>query len=146
MLISSLPIAIAMQRRKLAHKWVDEVWEPLGVTPDPGGLHPVRALGSTPQGEAWLHSGHVLELHRDEDEGYFENWVAPEPKVFVMWRVIEGHAVPVLASVSYVEGTRMMDSGEQAGGVPMPPEVHAWLGDYLRTHYKPRPRGRKHHG
>lgn len=43
----------------------------------------------------------------DENEGYDENWAAPEPKVFVLWRLEEENArpKPVLASVGHAEGT-----------------------------------------
>ena len=54
--------------------------------------------------------------------------------------------MPVRASVSYVEGTRMFDSGENADGVAMPAEIHAWLVDYLRTNYEPKPRRGRGHG
>jgi len=67
--------------------------------------------------------------------------------VFVLWRMEEGKAIPVRASVSYVEGTRMFDSGEQADGVDMPAEIYSWVAGYLREHYQPRVktrRGREH--
>ena len=53
-------------------------------------------------------------------------------------------AVPVAASVSYGEGARMLDSGESADGVPMSPEIHCWLGDYLRLYYQPRSQAKGH--
>jgi hypothetical protein len=145
MLLSSFPIAVAMQRREIGHRWAEAVWEPLGVAPDPGGLASVQKLEPAPH-EAYLYSGLCLELHRDENDGYFENWAAPEPKVFVMWRMQQERAVPVLASVSYGEGTRMLDSGEAASGVAMAPEIYAWLTDYLCTHYQPRRRRARGHG
>jgi hypothetical protein len=54
-----------------------------------------------------------------------------------MWRMLDGRAMPLKASVSYAEGTRMFDSGESADGVLMPGEIHNWLADYLRAHYEP---------
>jgi hypothetical protein len=53
--------------------------------------------------------------------------------------------MPVRASVSYVEGTRMFDSGEAADGVAMSAEIYTWVASYLRQHYQPRARkGHKH--
>ncbi|HEY4541368.1 MAG TPA: DUF3305 domain-containing protein [Noviherbaspirillum sp.] len=138
MRITSFPITVAMHRREVHHRWAEPVWEPLGVTPDPGGLPPLQELHDAGGRKAFLFSGMELELHRDETDGYFENWAAPEPKVFLMWRLQQERPVPVLASVSYGEGTRMLDSGELAGAVPMPPEIYAWLSDYVCTHYQPR--------
>jgi hypothetical protein len=146
MKMASLPIAVMMQRRTLQHRWADEAWSAVGVVPDRGDLPPVQVLSQTPERDYYLVSGLELELHPDENEGYNENFVGPEPKVFVKWRMLEGRAMPVLASVSYVEGTRMFDSGEDADGVPMPAEVYGWLAAYLREHYKPKPRRGRQHG
>jgi len=87
-----------------------------------------------------------LQLYPDENDGYFENWVAPEPKVFLLWRIEHDSPVLVGASASYGEGTRMLDSGDQADGIAMPADIHAWLGVYLRRHYEPPVRGGRGHG
>lgn len=138
MLMAQFPIAVIMQRRSLQSRWADYAWSAIGIAQDPGGLPSISTLTSTAAQEDYLVSGLQLELHRDENDGYFENWIAPEPKVFVMWRMEQDRAMPVLASVSYGEGTRMLDSGETVDGVPMPLEIHQWLGAYLQAHYQPR--------
>ncbi len=146
MRVASLPIAVIMQRREIAHRWADEVWGAVAVLADSGGLAPLQPLAAGGGRESYLVSGLELQLYADENEGYFENWIAPESKVFVLWRMLDGRAMPIKASVSYAEGTRMFDSGESADGVVMPPEIHSWLGDYLRAHYQPRePGGERHH-
>lgn len=145
MQIASMPIAVVMQRRKVNHPWADPVWEPAGVLRNPGNLPEIQLLQQSESLRQYLVSGVQLELHRDENDGYFENWAAPEPKVFLMWRVQDELARPVTASVSYSEGARMMDSGELAGGVNMPRDIYDWLTEYLLQHYQPRPkRGREH--
>jgi len=146
MKMGSMPIAVLMQRRTLQHRWADEAWEAVGVVPDRGDLAPVQVLSQTPERDYYLVSGLELELYPDENEGYYENCVAPESKVFVLWRMEGGRAMPVRASVSYVEGTRMFDSGEHADGVTMPAEIYAWLAGYLREHYQPKPRRGRQHG
>jgi hypothetical protein len=147
MLMASLPLAVLMQRRRPSHPWAEPTWEAVAVLAEPvptaSDAPVVRLARSSEDTEIRLVSGLTLELYPDENDGYFENWIAPQPKVFVMWRVEADEPVPVLVSVSYAEGTRMLDSGEQAGGVAMPPEVHAWLGDYLRAHYEPPKDGRR---
>jgi hypothetical protein len=146
MKMGSMPIAVLMQRRTLQHRWADEAWEAVGVVPDRGDLAPLQVLSQTPERDYYLVSGLELELYPDENEGYYENCVAPESKVFVLWRMENGRAMPVRASVSYVEGTRMFDSGENADGVTMPAEIYAWLAGYLREHYQPKPRRGRQHG
>ena len=146
MKMGSMPIAVLMQRRSVQHRWADDAWAAVGVVPDRGDLAGVQVLSQTPERDYYLVPGLELELYTDENEGYYENCVAPESKVFVLWRMEEGRAMPVRASVSYVEGTRMFDSGESADGVAMPAEVYAWVAGYLREHYTPRPRKGRQHG
>ncbi|QNA89486.1 DUF3305 domain-containing protein [Massilia sp. Dwa41.01b] len=146
MKMASMPIAVIMQRRAVAHRWADEAWAAVGVVPDRGNLAPLQVLGESSERDYYLVSGLELELYTDEHEGYYENCMAPESKVFVLWRMEEGRAMPVRASVSYVEGTRMFDSGESADGVTMPAEIYAWLAGYLREHYQPKPRRGRQHG
>ncbi len=148
MRMANMPIAVIMQRRIVHHRWAQEqAWAAVSVVADCGDLQPLQALSQTAEREYYLVSGLQLELYPDENDGYFENYVAPEPKVFVMWRMQDGRAMPVKASVSYGEGTRMLDSGEAADGVAMPGEIHAWLAHYLQQHYQPQPQGRRgrHH-
>ena len=146
MRLANMPIAVIMQRRTITHFWTEDVWSAVGVVQDMGDLPPFQPLTHTDGRESYLVSGLQLELYADENEAYFENWAAPEPKVFVMWRMQEGRAMPVLASVSYRDGTRMFDSGESADGVAMPGEIHAWLARYLQEHYQPTERKGRRHG
>ena len=146
MRLANLPIAVIMQRRTITHRWTQDVWAAAGVVQDRGDLPPLQALSRSGEREYYLVSGLELELYPDENDGYYENWAAPEPKVFVMWRMQDERAMPIQASVSYRDGTRMFDSGECADGVMMPGDIHAWLARYLQAHYQPPPqrRGRQH--
>lgn len=147
MLMASMPVAVIMQRRIVEHRWASSVsWSVAGVVACPPELSGVQALQWSDNQESFLHPGLQLELHRDEDDGYFENWAAPQPRIFVMWQMKEERAVPVSVSVSYGEGTRMLDSGDCADGVAMPPDIHAWLTAYLQAHYQPKPRRGRGHG
>lgn len=140
MLMASMPITVIMQERIPAHPWASPFWTVAGIAgrSDDHVQAPVRR---SIKGISYLFISSLrLELHRDEDDGYFENWAAPEPKVFVMWQMLDALPKPVLASVSYGEGTRILDSGECAEGVVMPAEVYDWLTAYLQMHYQPKPR------
>lgn len=143
-----LAIAVLMQRRASHHIWGGDTWEAVAVVPDSGTTPAITMLTTSPERDTYLVPGLELQLHRDEHDGYYENCIAPEAKVFVLWRMQDGRAIPVEASVSYAEGTRMFDSGERADGVVMPAEIQAWLADYLARNYDPPERGRRrhHHG
>jgi hypothetical protein len=147
MKIASMPVAFIMQRRTAQHQWgAMDSWSAVGVVQDRAGLGAVQVLSSSPARDYYLVPGIDLELFTDENEGYYENIMAPESKVFVLWRMVEGRAMPARASVSYVEGTRMFDSGEDADGVTMPADIYHWVASYLRDHFTPRPRKGRQHG
>jgi hypothetical protein len=147
MKMGSMPVAFIMQRRAVMHKWgAMDSWSAVGVVPDRGGLAALQMLSESAERDYYLVSGIELELYTDENEGYYENIMAPDSKVFVLWRMVDGRAIPARASVSYVEGTRMFDSGEDADGVTMPAEIYQWVASYLRDNFTPRPRKGRQHG
>ncbi len=141
-----LPIAIVMERRQATHPWDQARWHPLAALPWQEAGRMVHPVGTAQDRETCLMSGLCLELTPGEIDGYFENWVAPEPKVFVLWHEDAGKAAAVAATVSYAEGARMLDSGDAAGGLPMHGAIHHWLGRYLQDNYRPRGRRGREHG
>ncbi len=139
------PLAVIVERLQLHGRWGGERWEAVGVLPDfaardPGPSVPPQRLFADGEREQFRVGGLSLELFRDEAEGYFLNLSSPVPKVFVMLRLEDGFARPVLVTASYAEGARLIDSGEQVDGVAMPREIADWLGDFVNTYYKPEPR------
>jgi uncharacterized protein DUF3305 len=132
------PIAIVMQRRPAQSRWAGVIWEAFGVVPGHAGTGRSLLLE---QGELrqWLHAGFRLELHRDEGEGYYLNLTAPDPRVFVLWRMEGEDALPVLVTASSEEAARWMDGGHSVDGVKMPREIFAWAGEWVEKNYKPKP-------
>jgi hypothetical protein len=138
---TSYPVSVIMERLSLANRWVTEKWEAKGVVRD------LSAPGTPPsvivQREGltqMLHPGHRLHLMRDEAEGYYLNLTSPEPKVFVLWRLVDDVARPEMLTVSYGEGTRWADSGEQVDGVALPLELMSWIAEFVELHYRPEPK------
>ncbi|MBX9810049.1 MAG: DUF3305 domain-containing protein [Burkholderiales bacterium] len=140
MTASACPVAVIMERSALASRWATEKWEAKGVVRD-----------TAPQGTAAhvivrqekltqvLFPGHVIRLQRDEAEGYYLNITSPQPKVFILWRMHDDVARPMFVTVSYNEGTRWADSGENVDGVPLPAELLPWIGEFVAQHYRPEP-------
>ena len=136
-----------MQRTPLAHRWVSERWDPVAVLPQSEEDVQVSApvcLRDDATCTQWRFDGHVVELHRSEAEGYYLNLVAPEPKVFVNWRMHEEANVPpvfpVVVTLSYNEAARIMDGGERVDAVPLPDTLRDWMAPFVAEHYKPEPR------
>ena len=143
MLMAELPLAVWMRWLPAVGRWDEARWQPEAVCVDQAGS---GAAARPATRDSRLLGGVMLQLYPDENDGYFENWAAPEPKIFLLWRVENGEPAIVAASASYGEGTRMLDSGDQADGIRMPPDIHAWLGSYLLRHYEPPARGKRNHG
>jgi Protein of unknown function (DUF3305) len=137
--LAPYPLAVILERLRLASRWATERWEAKGVVRDldPPGT-PGRVIVEDERALQVLFPGYTLKLHADESEGYLYNITSPEPKVFVMWRVGEdGMAQPEAITVSYHEGARWMDSEEAVGGVALPPDLVPWIHAYATVHYKP---------
>jgi hypothetical protein len=132
-----MPVAVVMQRRASQSRWVDHVWEPVGVLPGHADEAAPRALVERPGLSQWLHPGLALVLHRDELEGYYFNVSASEPRVFVLWRMDGESGLPLDVTVSSEEGGRWLDGGHSIDTVPMTAEIFAWVGDYVEKNYRP---------
>jgi hypothetical protein len=142
-------LAVIMQRRMLQNRWQSESWEPWSVL-ESKEQGPARMLVDQGGIAQWLHPGFELTLHRDEAEGYYMNVSSDAPKIFVLWRMLEEdeaqgdiRAVPVLITASYDEAGRWMDGGHSVDNVAMPPEIFAWVGEYVEKNYKPEPKKRR---
>lgn len=141
------PVAVVMEWRQLHDRWGSESWRAQAVLPDPVDAVPgIRLLDQEGDYRQYLVSGLTIRLFRDDVEGYYVNWAAPQPRVFIMWRLQDGRAQPVLATVSYAEGVRFADAGEQVDGVPMPPLLHDWLGAFIEAQGGPSHREAYRHG
>ncbi len=138
------PIAVVMERTKLASPWQPYRWEARGVVRDifPAGTSE-RVMQHDEQQWQILYPGLELKLMLDEAEGYYLNLTSPQPKVFVLWRLIDEIARPQFATVSYHEGARWLDSSENVDGVPMPVELLPWIGEFVERHYRPEPEKKK---
>jgi hypothetical protein len=136
----SFDIAVVMQRRPVKSRWADSMWEPHGVLADPGGA--ARLLREGDGVTQWLYPGFKLVLHKDELEGYYMNVSAPEPRVFILWRMDADNALPVEVTVSSDEAARWLDGGHSVDGVAIPPAIFAWVGEYVENNYRPQPQKR----
>jgi hypothetical protein len=131
------PAAVLMQWTRLNDRWQSEQWEAIAVIEDEGTHVAPTQLMNDQFRARWLHPGYTLNLHRDEAEGYYLNLSAPQPFVFVMWRLEDGMARPSILTLSYNEAARMMDADEHVDGVPLPEQWRAPLDAFVALHYRP---------
>ena len=133
----SFSAAVLMQWTRLNDRWQTEKWEAVGVVEDEGAPTTPTVLMRDPFRARWLHCGYALSLYPDEAEGYYLNLTAPQPFVFVMWRLEDGMARPNILTLSYNEAARMMDADEHVDGVPMPEPWRGSLAAFVALHYRP---------
>jgi Protein of unknown function (DUF3305) len=141
-------VSVVIERRDANSQWQDYMWRPIGVLPHADSERG-RLLAS---GEGWtqFQGGTLdLELFRGETEGYLTNLSQSPPVVFVVLRKNDQaddangddlDFVPFLATVCPYEAMGY-DSGDDdiVEGVPMPPEVMAWVQEFVLHHHVDEP-------
>ena len=135
-----LVVGVVMALQPLASKWASFKWEARGLVASDAPVRTQRVLIEDECARQVLFDGCSIELHRDEAEGYYLNLNAPQPKVFVMWRMQDGEPRPHSVTVSYHEAARLLDAGEQVDAVAMPAEMLHWVADFVEQHYRPEPK------
>ncbi len=121
------PVAVVIERIPLANRWASEQWRVGAVERDDSPLLVAGQAFRRRERHALALHRISLELHPSESEGYFLNITAPDPKIFVMWRMLESERVtadglrarPELVTVSYNEAARLMDGGEMVDALPL---------------------------
>jgi hypothetical protein len=143
----ALKVAVVFERIRQPNAW--EAWShrPLQVLPDdPDGPASPEVLHDDGRVRHTRHPRMVVDLHRDEGEGYWLNLSSGTPVWFVMWRSDPqdpSRAAPELVSMSYHVAGRLLDAQERVDTVPMDPEVSAWLSQWTALHYRPQPKERR---
>ncbi len=130
-------LSVVMQRRPIDNRWQSEVWEAHSVLPGQAGEGAPRLILEQGDLQQWLYPGFEVVLYRDEAEGYYLNVSGTNPRVFVRWQMEKERGVPEMLTLSYDEASRWMDGGAQVDAVGMPPEVFAWVGQFVEDHYRP---------
>jgi len=136
-------LSVILERVAVQSRWEDFRWRVVGVVPDVGGE--VRDIVQHEGLLQRIHPGLSVTLFRDEAEGYYLNVDSDEPSVFVTLRNDEatGDPFPFLATLSYNEAARWMDSGERVERVRAWPELTAWAGTWVEENYRPEPKKRQ---
>ena len=135
-------------------RWQPWRWVLADVVPQEEGFGLLpRLLYRHGHEELWLHPGFMVELFRDDAEGYYLNTSTDVPGFFVLWRMHEGEnaedgdadppARPVAVSLSYHDAGRWLDAQETVEQVPAPAGVVDWLRAFVAEHHVAEPKRRK---
>ena len=147
----SIEVAVVMRRERIDNRWQPWRWILAEVVAqEPGfGTEP-RLMHKTDREELWLHPGFLVELFRDDAEGYYLNATTDAPCWFVLWRMEEEATVapeplarPTMVSLSYHDAGRWLDAQETVEQVPAPPDVVEWMRAFVKENYVIEPKKRK---
>ena len=135
-----MPVSVVLERRASKSQWLDYVWEPIGVVPRV--QLPAGALMAEGDGVSQYHGGALdLELFRGETEGYLNNLSQTPPVVYVVLRKNEEGGelefTPFLATVCPYEAMGYTENNDDlvVEGVPMTPQVLAWVQEFVAVHH-----------
>lgn len=113
-------------------------------------VEPAEPSAQAAHARHWIFRPLRVALFRDDAEGYYLNLASPSPCFWVFWRadedrLVDGEpaAVPQIVTLSYHDAGRWLDAQEKVDQVPAPPEVVAWLKDFVDQHYQVEPKRRK---
>jgi len=135
-----MSVSVVIERRSATGPWQEDLWRPIGVLANAAA----GARGSLlAEGEGWaqFQGGMLdLEMFRGETESYLTNLSQDPPRVFVVLRRTESDNglafVPFMATVSPYEAMGYDEGNDDVvEGVPMPPEVVAWVQDFVARHH-----------
>jgi hypothetical protein len=143
----AIAVAVVMERERAPNQYEDWRFRVVEVVPDEEAFgSAARVLRDDGKVQRTLHPGFVVELFRDQAQGYHLNLVSGAPVWFVVWRIDDddpARAWPETVSVSYEEAGRWLDAQERVDNVPLPADVAAWLQAYTDATYQPEPRKRR---
>lgn len=125
--LQAVTVAVGFSRVALASRWADHVWRLVAMAP----------AGTPMTGLDRVTDNLELRLYSDEADNYLLNLSAPEPMLFVVWRIENDLPMVQSVTVSYGEAARMLDAGEYVEGVPLPADLRDWIEDFSRYHYRP---------
>lgn len=140
-------VGVILEKRESRHAWQDHSWRTLAIIPGGGQERVWRRLREGP-GWAQFYAGNLeLRLFPKETDGYRQNLLSGQPKVYVVLRpnddqtqVHEQAVEPFLVTVCPHEAQDYLDSGEESvDGVPMPPETQLWVTRFVEHYHVDEP-------
>ena len=147
----SIEVAVIMRHERIDNLWQPWRWVLDDVVPQQATFgNEARILHQSDEEVRWLHPCFLVELFRDDAEGYYLNVATAAPCWFVLWRMDEvgvaGHeaiARPTMVSLSYHDAGRWLDAQETVEQVAAPPNVVDWMRAFVDEHYVIEPKKRK---
>jgi hypothetical protein len=136
--VSTLPVAIIIERRKIDHPWQSHRWQVVDALPGVPTAAPWTMVAS---GDGWerYHAGTVeLALYHHETDSYKYNLESSSPSVYVVLRPSnDEHGIMLhTAVVGAGEAHAYADTNEDiVEAVALPAAVRDWMTAFVAAHH-----------
>jgi hypothetical protein len=135
----SIPVGIVVERREIDNPWQDYTFAPVAIIPGAPPMETMDEWKELQHGDGWIHyhAGTLdLKLLSAETDGYRTNLSNPQPYVYIVMtpgeEADEPEIVPFIVTASPHEAEGYTEDSEQiVEGVPMPPEMVAWVREFI---------------
>ncbi|MCF6191086.1 MAG: DUF3305 domain-containing protein [Cocleimonas sp.] len=138
---NSFPVSVIMESRPSQSKWVDEVWDGVGVVAQSGTNRDDIKVSAQDEVKQVIYGGHKVNLYIDECESYYHNLMSPEPGCFIVAREEDEDGeetdipIPFLVTMSFDEAHAYLEGDDIVYAVPIQPELYLWVEAYILENY-----------
>jgi hypothetical protein len=140
--LARIPVGVVVERRKAMSRWVDFVWQPVGVLPGRPDTAPWTVLSSSEDRTTYYAGPAEIELYRTETEFYRDNLASGAPSLWIALRPTGVEPPYSIAAVTAdpAEGEGYTQAGDDlVEAVPMPQAVREIVAAFVAKHHVERP-------
>ena len=139
-------VGVIAEWQAVESAWADHRWRVTGLLPGAAAAAPWTLLGETPALRRYFAGNAELLLFPLETDTLKHNIDGPQPAVYVFLRTTEAAPGMALlgATVCAGEAQAHADTGaDLVEAVPMPPDIAAWVAEFVERHHVDRPAYRR---
>jgi hypothetical protein len=140
--ILSIPVGVAVERRKANSPWLDAVWRPVSVFVGIPAAAPWTVLDSNDDATTFYAGQAAIDLYRTETANYRSNLDSGAPLLWVILRPTGDEPAFELQAVTAdpAEGEALTGAGNDlVETVPMAPSISAAIRAFVAEHHVERP-------
>jgi hypothetical protein len=135
-------LGIIVERQTLNSPWQDHRWLPVSVMSATGAGKEWRLLVENEKAKSYHAGDYELELHKSDTEAYKLNLTTKPPRLFIVLRPQSDGEFPqvvLLTANPYEAQSYTVGGDEIVEGVTMPPEIAAWVADFVERFHVDEP-------
>ena len=134
----SIPVGVAVERRKAHSPWLEAIWRPVSVFVGTPAAAPWTVIDSADEATTYYAGQAAIELYRTETANYRSNLASGSPLLWVILRPTTGEPAFELLAVTAdpAEGEALTGAGNDlVDTVPMAPSIEATLRAFIADHH-----------